>query len=242
MDPATHIAHLAGRRGRAARRRTATTRPPPCRPARRGTERRCSHHVAGVHSWVRAQVEHGPGERVRFKQSPQAAGGRRAAGLVRGQRRRAGRGPARAMDTDRHLAHVGRRPQPGSFYPRRMAQETAVHRWDGVGRTDRRRPWRSTASTSTSSCSPRWPRATQLTAHGTIHLHATDIDGEWLVTLGPEGHHLRARPRQGRRGAPGRGRGPAALGVEPGRRSTTASRCSATRALLDAVAHRRCVF
>ena len=27
------------------------------------------------------------------------------------------------------------------------------------------------------------PRA----SHGTIHLHATDVDGEWLVTLGPDG-------------------------------------------------------
>ena len=76
--------------------------------------------------------------------------------------------------------------RPGSFYPRRMAHETAVHRWDaGGGDID---PALAVdgidehlglfAPLAAGDALPR---------HGTIHLHATDVEGEWLVTLGPDG-------------------------------------------------------
>ena len=48
-------------------------------------------------------------------------------------------------------------------------------------------PSRSTAWTSTSRLFAPLAAGDTLPAHGTIHLHATDIDGEWLITLGPAG-------------------------------------------------------
>jgi uncharacterized protein (TIGR03083 family) len=89
--------------------------------------------------------------------------------------------------------------QPPIFWPRRMAIETAVHRWDaqvaaGEGRpigTDLALdavdelfevilPWRGTGELGSEN------------EGKTMHLHATDVggeagEGEWLVTLGPEG-------------------------------------------------------
>jgi uncharacterized protein (TIGR03083 family) len=88
--------------------------------------------------------------------------------------------------------------QPPIFWPRRMAIETAVHRWDaqvaaGDGRpvgTDLALdavdelfevilPWRGTAELGTEN------------EGKTMHLHATDVDdepgeGEWLITLAGE--------------------------------------------------------
>jgi uncharacterized protein (TIGR03083 family) len=89
--------------------------------------------------------------------------------------------------------------QPPIFWPRRMAIETAVHRWDaqvaaGEGRPvgtdlaldavdemfDVILPWRGTAEMGSEH------------EGKTMHLHATDVgdepgQGEWLVTLAPEG-------------------------------------------------------
>lgn len=87
--------------------------------------------------------------------------------------------------------------QPAIFWPRRMAIETALHRWDAqVARGDGTPvgvplaldaidelfevilPWRGTADFA--------PEGT------TVHLHATDTggdgdSGEWLVTFGSDG-------------------------------------------------------
>ncbi len=98
--------------------------------------------------------------------------------------------------------------QPSIFWPRRMAIETAVHRWDaqiaaGEGRpvgTDLALdavdelfevilPWRGTAELGSEN------------EGKTMHLHATDVgdepgEGEWLVTLTPEGltvDHMHAK-------------------------------------------------
>jgi uncharacterized protein (TIGR03083 family) len=90
--------------------------------------------------------------------------------------------------------------QPPIFWPRRMAIETAVHRWDaqaaaGDGRpigTDLALdavdelfevilPWRGTGELGSEN------------EGKTMHLHATDVaegeagEGEWLVTVGPSG-------------------------------------------------------
>ncbi|MGH9113233.1 MAG: maleylpyruvate isomerase family mycothiol-dependent enzyme [Acidimicrobiales bacterium] len=84
--------------------------------------------------------------------------------------------------------------QPASFWPRRMAIETALHRWDAqlargdgapVGTPlaldgidelfDVILPWRGTLDAPDGA---------------TVHLHATDVEGdtgEWLVTFGGDG-------------------------------------------------------
>ena len=183
MDPATHIAHLEADSAlllegyRADPRAPVPTCPPWDRSA-------LLHHVAGVHSWHRAQVEHGPGDRVRFKQSPQAPEGDELPGWFEANLT----GLVAALSgMDTSIAWptwAGERP--GTFYPRRMAQETAVHRWDGVGGTIDPALAIDGIDEHLGLFAPLAP-GDALPRHGTIHLHATDAEGEWLVTLGPAG-------------------------------------------------------
>ena len=183
MDPATHIAHLEADAARLldAYRDAPDAAVATCPPWDRAV---LLHHVAGAHSWHRAQVEHGPGERVRFKQSPQAPHGDELPGWYEDNVR----GLVEAlstMDTDSTWpTWAGDRP--GSFYPRRMAQETAVHLFDATGRA-------IDPALAVDGIDEHLGLFAQLASgdslskQGTIHLHATDIDGEWLVTLGADG-------------------------------------------------------
>ena len=74
-------------------------------------------------------------------------------------------------------------PQSVSWIVRRMAQETAVHRWDAEA-----------AAGTPASIDPalaidgieeffEFFRGDTTSLAGTVHLHATDIDGEWLIAL-----------------------------------------------------------
>jgi uncharacterized protein (TIGR03083 family) len=183
MEPATHIAHLEIDAARLleAYHEAPRAAVPTCPPWDRAA---LLHHVAGAHSWHRAQVEHGPGERVRFKQSPQAPEGDdlpdwyadNVRGLV---------AALSTMDTDRTWpTWAGDRP--GSFYPRRMAQETAVHLFDATGHAIDPALAVDGVDEHLGLFAPLAP-GESLPAYGTIHLHATDVDGEWLVTMGPGG-------------------------------------------------------
>ena len=181
---------------------TIRTRPCPTLPAA-GTARRSSTTSPAPTRGSAPRWSTGPSERVRFKQSPQAPEGdelpgwfeANVAGLVRGAL-------GRWTPTSHWPTWAGDRA--GSFYPRRMAQETAVHRWDGVGGRHRPRRSRSTASTSTSSCSRPWrpgdsaPRARH--DPPARHRHRRRVARHPR----PGGDLLRARPRQGRRRAPRR--------------------------------------
>ena len=202
MDPATHIAHLQADAARLldAYREAPDAPVATCPPWDRAA---LLHHVAGAHSWHRAQVEHGPGDRVRFKQSPQAPEGDdlpdwyadNVRGLV---------DALSTMDTESTWpTWAGDRP--GSFYPRRMAHETAVHRWDAVdGAID---PELAVDGVDEHlGLFALLAPGDSLPRHGTMHLHATDIDGEWLVTLGPGGissEHGHAKGDVALRGAAG---------------------------------------
>lgn len=139
-------------------------------------------HVAGVHAWVRAQLELGPAERVRFSSIEGPPEGDALPGWFEA-------GAAELVERLRaaDLAATWPTwagPQPGSFFPRRMAQETAVHRWDaGGGPID--------AALAVDGIDellelfvPRLPAERFADAGAaTIHLHATDAEGEWLVHL-----------------------------------------------------------
>jgi uncharacterized protein (TIGR03083 family) len=183
MEPATHIAHLQTDAARLLEgyRDDPGAPVPTCPPWDRAA---LLHHLAGAHSWHRAQVEHGPSDRVRFKESPQAPTGdeldawfeANVQGLV---------AALSAMDTNGEWpTWAGNRP--GSFYPRRMAHETAVHRWDGVGGAIDPALAVDGIDEHLGLFAALAP-GDGLSIHGTIHLHATDIEGEWLVTLGPSG-------------------------------------------------------
>jgi uncharacterized protein (TIGR03083 family) len=136
-------------------------------------------HVANVHGWARAQIRAGTERRVRFRDLTPAPTGAELprwfeAGVVElvellGEMEAEATWPTWAG------------PQPGTFFPRRMAQETAVHRWDAA-------PGPIDAALAVDGIdelldlfAPRLPADRLAGISGTIHLHATDADGEWLV-------------------------------------------------------------
>lgn len=92
------------------------------------------------------------------------------------------------VDPDETVWNWSRGPQVASFWSRRMAQETAIHRWDGENAHGIATPIdRELAVDGIDELfdvfmqSGRLPKEVAL--GGSLHLHATDGEGEWLVTL-----------------------------------------------------------
>ncbi|MEO6318945.1 MAG: maleylpyruvate isomerase family mycothiol-dependent enzyme [Acidimicrobiales bacterium] len=142
-------------------------------------------HVANVHGWVRAQLKLGPGERIRFSTVEPAPEGDELPGHFEAGAAELAELLA-AMDVEATWP-TWAGPQPGTFFPRRMAQETAVHRWDADGGTIDSALCVDGIDELLELFAPRLPVEGLGGADGTIHLHATDTDGEWLITFTPEG-------------------------------------------------------
>lgn len=184
MDAATHLDHLrADGAALLAVYRDDPAAPVPTCP---GWDRTALlAHVAGVHAWVRAQLATGTEERVRLGAIAPPPDGDDLPGwyeqglteLVDG---------LGAMDlTVPWPTWAG--PQPGTFYPRRMAQETAVHRRDAEPCPFDPELAVDGIDELLELFAPRIPADRLGGTTGTLHLHATDVDGEWLIELTAEG-------------------------------------------------------
>jgi uncharacterized protein (TIGR03083 family) len=184
MDAAAHIDHL--RADSAAL--LAACRADPTAPAWEGLgwdRTQLLAHVANVHGWVRAQLILGPGERVRFSTVERApedtalpgwfeASAAELVVLLEG------------MDLDATWP-TWAGAQPGTFFPRRMAQETAMHRRDGVGGSIDGLLAVDGIDELLELFVPRLPVERLAGLDASLHLHATDLDGEWLVQMAPGG-------------------------------------------------------
>lgn len=190
MDKASHLAHVrADAAALAAAARTAPDAPIPTCPGWAMPD--LVTHVGQVHQWVAVTVETRAVERVSRRDLPGLPSGADLlpafeAGTERLLAALDGIGPDDAVWN--WTAHI---PQTGAFWHRRMAQETAVHRADaeaGAG---------TAASTLDGALAvdgidellftilPTLLRATESSVDldGSLHLHATDRDGEWLVAV-----------------------------------------------------------
>jgi uncharacterized protein (TIGR03083 family) len=84
------------------------------------------------------------------------------------------------------------RPRTASFWHRRMAQETAVHRWDAQAAAGDTDPIDAELAVDGIDEYFELFLAGRVEAkpvdglHGSLHLHATDIEGEWWVALAPD--------------------------------------------------------
>lgn len=145
-------------------------------------------HLGRTHEWVRLQAERGPGERVRFGETDKAPVGDALADWFAS-------GATALIDA---LASMDLAvtwptwagPQPGTFYPRRMTQETAVHRRDADPAPFDPDLAVDGVNELLELFAPLAAGDTLKGRSGSIHLHATDTDGEWLVHLTPEGIHF----------------------------------------------------
>ena len=93
-------------------------------------------------------------------------------------------------------------PQPSRWWLRRLTQEMAMHRWDlqtATGSPDPLDPVLAVDGIDEvfDVIAPSRLDLDRLQAAGrTMHLHATDVEGEWLCTLGPDQltwHHGHAK-------------------------------------------------
>jgi uncharacterized protein (TIGR03083 family) len=166
------------------------------------TLRQLATHVGRAHRWAAEIVRTRSAEFIPFRQVPDgripddpalhAPWLRAGAALVIESVREAGSDPVWTFGG----------PQPASFWARRMAHETAVHRADAqitVGRepeldadlaADAIDEWlRSMSSDS---------RADALPDGAVLHVHVTDdgVDGEWLVRR--DGNSLSVEPGHGK--------------------------------------------
>jgi len=126
MEVSGYVAHVSadGRRALAAGRDRLDTPVPSC-PA--WTVANLLTHLGRVHRWVEQMVRTGASERAKFPEPPPEGelDGWYEDGLAMLLR------TLEAADPDQLVWNwMARTPAPARFWPRRMAHETAVHRWD----------------------------------------------------------------------------------------------------------------
>ncbi|MEO7428005.1 MAG: maleylpyruvate isomerase family mycothiol-dependent enzyme, partial [Acidimicrobiales bacterium] len=183
MDLATQLAHLrADSDALLAACLADPTAPVPSCP---GWDRTALlSHVGRIHRWAGGQLVCGPGERIRINEVSAPEGADLTAEYATGADRLI------ALLTTMDLAATWPTwagPQPGTFFPRRMTQELVIHRRDadpapidpalGVDGVDE----------MLELFAPRIPADRFDGRRGSLHLHATDADGEWLIQVAPDG-------------------------------------------------------
>jgi uncharacterized protein (TIGR03083 family) len=184
MDPAEHVRHLEAD----AATFVAACRAEPDAPvaACPGWDRTTlARHLSVPLGWTALQAETGPDEKKGFKDAPRPAEGEDVFAFFEEAAARAV-AALRTMDpTVTFPTWAG--PRPGAWFHRRMAHETAIHRFDAAGGGYDAALAVDGIDELLDEFSPFLDPARFGGAASTLHLHATDIDtGEWLVTLGPD--------------------------------------------------------
>jgi uncharacterized protein (TIGR03083 family) len=147
-------------------------------------------HVGEVQQWARIMVEQRATERISRRTLPSAPAGPEVVGWFREQ------APALVAvlaSTDLSAPVWSWTGEPTAhFWFRRQANEVAVHRWDAElaagSATPIDAPIAADGVDEGLAMLPVRGGSDALVGNGeTIHLHCTDIDGEWVVTLSDEG-------------------------------------------------------
>lgn len=186
MDRATHLEHLEHLRADSAALLTAYTAAPaaPVLSCPGWDRTALLGHTGRVHSWMRKQLAAGPGERVRLRDAEAAPDDAAVAAWFEQGAADLAEALA-AMDVDLTWP-TWAGPQPGTFYPRRAAQETVMHRWDAEPHSIDAALALDGVDEHLELFAPRLPADVLGETTGSIHLHATDVEGEageWLVRL-----------------------------------------------------------
>jgi len=140
-------------------------------------------HLGGVQQWARVTVEQRATERISRRELPGPAEGADVLAWFREQTRAL---VATLAATDPSTpAWSWTDDRTAGFWFRRQAHEAAVHRWDAelaAGRTVELDP--ALAADGIDESLTMLSLRKDVTGSGeTVHLHCTDTEGEWLVTL-----------------------------------------------------------
>jgi uncharacterized protein (TIGR03083 family) len=182
MDASAHLDHIRANASAftaAVRRGTA----PPVPGCPDWDVGQLAEHLGRVHRWVTRSFDADTSTRVEFIVEGDPDPGDDVAGWYED---RAAEMLARfdELDPERVVAtFIG--PQPVTWWMRRQAHETAVHRWDAQCAHGTPEPIDATLASDgvdeyLMTFLPRWKGKLDHVG-GTIHLHCTDVDGEWLV-------------------------------------------------------------
>lgn len=153
------------------------------------TVRSVVEHLGMVHLWVRTMVQERMTERLARKDLPPPSedAGELVAWFEAGVDELVE--VLSGVADDEPVWNWSLRPQVASFWPRRMAHETAVHRWDGERGLGRQQPIDGALAVDGieevfDTIVPRVLHdGADVSLGGTLHLHCTDREGEWLVRL-----------------------------------------------------------
>jgi uncharacterized protein (TIGR03083 family) len=154
-------------------------------------------HIGRVHRWTAGWLTAGVAGQVERAPAGAAVADWARAGLAELLEALAAAGRAADADRDARVS-TWAGEQPAIFWPRRMAIEAALHRFDAQAAVGRATPVATALAVDgideLFAVLLPWRGTAGLGDGGeTVHLHATDpgIDdvggGEWLVTLGHEG-------------------------------------------------------
>lgn len=145
-------------------------------------------HTGMVHAWVTEMVRSGATQRLSWRDLPKPPAPEGLADwfetgvdtLI---------STLRDADPDAPVWNWSPTPHVAAFWPRRMANETTVHRWDGQLAHGSPEPIPTELAVDGIDEIIRVFIATdaadnpEVTLGGTLHLHTTDAEGEWLVDI-----------------------------------------------------------
>ena len=146
-------------------------------------------HTGLVHQWSTGLLRDYPSERPAFPKAPPDLPPAEVPDWADAQRA-ALLDALAGSDGDREMWAFGQRKQ-ARFWWRRQAVETVVHAWDGTAAAGD--AWDVTADAGVAGIEELtdWNLARVFAANPpvwgdgrTVHLHRTDGDGEWLITIG----------------------------------------------------------
>jgi uncharacterized protein (TIGR03083 family) len=184
MDASQHLAHLRAD----AAALVAACRAEPDAPVAScpGWDRTTlAKHVCVPLGWSALQAEVGPGEKRGFRDAPRPGEGDDVCDFLEAAVDRAVAAMSAMDAAATYPTWAG--PPPAGWLPRRMAHETAIHRFDVAGGG-------FDAAFAVDGVDEVFDVFAPLIGadrfggeSSTLHLHSTDTDdGEWLATLGPE--------------------------------------------------------
>jgi len=192
MEPATYVEHVRrdGAALGAAARRDLAAAVPNCP----GWDLAALvSHVGTVHRWAAGTVGAGPGERIRLSQIPAAPGDHDGLLAWYDEGLASLLGALGAADPDAETwTFTPTGDRRARFWFRRQAQETAVHRWDAQAALGVAEPLDAALAVDGVDEFFEVMAARRLAADpvpdldASLHLHATDVEGEWFVALHPD--------------------------------------------------------
>lgn len=146
-------------------------------------------HLTSVHRWATTIIETHATERLRRDQADFPQGDELLAAFATGAARL--QASLRAADLDEVL-YTWTGPAPARWWLRRQVHETAVHAWDARSALGTAHPVDAPVAVDGLDelfgvFIPRFFDPAVFGGSGeTMHLHATDCDGEWLLRFEPD--------------------------------------------------------